>query len=281
MKLGDMIYNLSKTEFFKQKRLLRVLSNHFDQIESITSGTYFFSLKMKIQDVSFTFFLRKGTSDIPVFEQVILNNEYSVLLPCLKKITPNALSIIDAGGNIGLTSIYLTGNFSNSQIIALEPSLENIAQAQKNFDINKLTNINLIPKGLYTKSTFLVPDRSFRDGQDWSFALKESEDAKDNGIPTISLSELIEDAGWETVDLLKIDIEGGEAPLLRDDDFLNTISKSVKLLAMEVHPEVISHQQAYLILNEAGFYCFPSGELTIGLNLKYYQKDGTLLSENE
>src|SRR5687767_12488201 len=66
---------------------------------------------ISLPGIAFPFRLRKGTSDLLVFREVFLFKTYHIELdkPAL---------IIDAGANIGLTSIYFSNRFPDARIIA-------------------------------------------------------------------------------------------------------------------------------------------------------------------
>jgi len=61
-------------------------------------------------------FLRKGTSDKKVFREVFLFKIYNFPWPD----NPPKI-IIDAGANIGLSSIFFANRFPDAMIIAVEP----------------------------------------------------------------------------------------------------------------------------------------------------------------
>lgn len=66
-----------------------------------------------------TFHLRSKTTDKYTFKQVFLDDQYGILLPFEPK------TIIDAGANIGLASVYFAHRYVQSTIVALEPSSDN------------------------------------------------------------------------------------------------------------------------------------------------------------
>jgi hypothetical protein len=64
-------------------------------------------LEYSLNNLPFIFSLCKNSSDSLVFEQIILNQEYGVIADFFKKNKISLTNIIDAGANIGLTSIFL------------------------------------------------------------------------------------------------------------------------------------------------------------------------------
>ena len=64
--------------------------------------------------------LRGKSSDFRVFDEIFLKEQYnSHLLPKNPKV------ILDAGANIGLSSVYFANRFPNAQVFALEPENSN------------------------------------------------------------------------------------------------------------------------------------------------------------
>ena len=229
-------------------------------------------MKEKINQQPIQLNLRAKSSDLAVYTQIFSEVEYQIAVKYLQQLAPqHAIKIIDAGGNIGLTTVFLKAHFPDAHCVVIEPNASNAARVVAHVNDNNLTQVRVIEKGLYSKVTTLVPDWSFRDGEHWAFSLKESNESNAEGIATTTLQKILAEEKWEGVDLLKIDIEGSEVALLRDKAFIEIISTKVKLLAIEIHSEFISNEETGLILNKAGFLCFPSGELTIGLNKHYYQ----------
>ena len=129
--------------------------------------------------------------------------------------------------------------------------------------MNRLDRVVPIRQALWIEDTDLAPNRDFRDGQAWSFSLKRAEGAGTGTIPATTLRSLLDRQGWNRVDLLKIDIEGGEAPLVRDPDTLAVIAERVTVLCMEVHPEAISREEVRQALTSLGMSVAPSGETLI------------------
>jgi hypothetical protein len=72
-------------------------------------------LKVIRKDCLAPLFLRRKTSDIGTYWDIFFKNEYN-FVACREPET-----IIDAGANIGLTSVYFANKFPRSKIIAIEP----------------------------------------------------------------------------------------------------------------------------------------------------------------
>lgn len=231
----------------------------------IKDGVYEFTFPVNKQPTNFQ--LRKNGSDIHVFQQVIAQKGYDGLVQLYENRKGEPLRIIDAGSNIGLTAIYLKCHFPASTIICLEPQQGNFELLQKNITANNLEGVFSYRKALWSRSVVLQPKQQFRDNLAWSFAVEESASpaSSTDSVDGITLSQLMGMHQWEKIDILKIDIEGAEAVLFIDKDFQDALSK-VKVIAIEIHEEVIMREKVMQVLWTENFLCFESGELTIAIN---------------
>lgn len=221
---------------------------------------------------NYQFLLRPHTSDNKVFNQVIENIEYLSAIQLVEdhfqKDSVNL--IIDAGANIGLTTLYLSYHFPNAKFICIEAENENFKQLQKNIHLNSFQNIHLINMALWNSSAELLAiDDNFRDGKSWSKTVvrKSETDCRDlKTIPSISLNEIIHNYNLEIIDLLKIDIEGGEKELFKDEEFLKTLKNKVRFLALEIHDETGMRELIKSKLSVNRFILFDVGETTFAYN---------------
>jgi len=227
---------------------------------SVEGDAYRFRHELNGREISVS--LRRGSSDVPVFLQVMAEHEYRPALALLSH-RPTPPTIIDAGANIGLTTLYLKCFRPDARILALEPMPDNFRRLEACLRENGLEDVTPLEGGLWTEEGRLTADRGFRDGDEWSFALREGGPADQASVPVYPLHALLARAGWARVDLLKLDIEGSEAALLRDDAFLETLVDRVGLLAMEVHAEVISQEEVRGILASRGWGSVAAGQTVL------------------
>jgi hypothetical protein len=76
-------------------------------------------LKISHEEYKTPFYIRNETSDVYVYKGVIEKKEYGFSTESSPHI------IIDAGANIGLSSIYFANRFPEAKIIAIEPEESN------------------------------------------------------------------------------------------------------------------------------------------------------------
>lgn len=253
----DRVYN----NFLKNK-YLRKYSFDINQIEVV-----------KIYHVGnreLKFFLRKSSSDFNVYLQVFQYYEYLPILDLLKKngiSTNDIVNVVDAGVNIGLTSIYFSVLFPHSKIIGIEPDSANMNLAFANLKVNCIKNVELIKSGLWHKDENLKIDSSFRDGMEWSLTVKPSSEININTtIPGITIQMIMDKYLLPCIDILKIDIEGAERFIfdksISNLDFL----RRVKVIAIEIHNEYFIEEKVKNVLLEYQFSLFKKGETIFAIN---------------
>jgi FkbM family methyltransferase len=231
----------------------------------ITKEEGLLRFKYPIERKFFNFLIAQDASDASVFTQIIINQEYSFLIDILNKKGIQPRTMIDAGANIGLTSVYFKAFYPDIEIIALEPAEGTFQRLTQNIQRNNFSKVSLLQKGIWNTCTRLKEDRTFRDGQDWSFRLVEAYENEDALIETTTIPQILEEYQFNKIDLLKIDIEGGEKEVFAETADLNWLKK-VRVIAIEIHDEFDCRTQIENTLVDAGFELSHSGELTIGIN---------------
>jgi FkbM family methyltransferase len=211
-------------------------------------------------------FLRPSSSDLAVFNQVMVNEEYEVLASLALDTfgTTKVKTIVDLGGNIGLTSVFLANRFPTAQIISVEPDTHNFKYLTKN--CAPYRNIKALNAAVWSSEKQLTIDSNFRDGAEWSRSvMSNSESSTTNQlIDAITIKKIMETTDTDNIDILKMDIEGAEAELFLNDPVFPDIMKKTKVLAVEVHEEFISKDKVRGILTNAGFSITVSGESLVG-----------------
>jgi FkbM family methyltransferase len=206
------------------------------------------------------------SSDLDVFCQVWTDEYYRAVAKYMRRwVAPDArLRIIDAGANVGFTTLYLKAQFPHARIISLEPEDSNFAQLARNVAHNNLTDVTPKKAGLWKSRAYLEVGRDLFDKREWSFYVKEA--AGPTALLGYDVQTLLQEAHWDGVDLLKMDIEGAERYLFADDVSAMETLRSVRFLAIEIHDGEGLRERIYGYLRQLGFEFFDSGELTIGHN---------------
>ena len=206
-------------------------------------------------------------SDYDVFKQIFNNQEYKTVLSLIKLNfnIENEHIIIDAGANVGYTSLYFLDQLPKVKIFGIEPFNTNMTLYKENIKINNYEKQVVFYENALSENEnklYLI-DTSFRDGKDWSISTVASNEGNVKGI---TINEIIQKNEINEITVLKIDIEGAERFIFSHGNNLEFL-KITKLIAIEIHDEFEIRENINSILRDNGFILFTSGELTIGINL--------------
>jgi FkbM family methyltransferase len=208
-------------------------------------------LKFSRPDVKHPFYLRVPSTDVSTFRQIFMDRLYNF------DVSRAPTTIIDAGANIGLTSILFSNRFPESKIVAIEPSNEN-------FEILKLNVApyhNIIPiRGALWHENVKI-DLVDPGLGEWGFmteAQNGSEKCYDGivlnkclqEVQGITLDTIMEEQRIMHVDIFKIDIEGAEREV-----FSNSFSWIDKVdgLIIELHERMKSGSNRSFYNGSNGF----------------------------
>ena len=157
--------------------------------------------------------VRMPSSDFEVYRQWFESAESS------SKPANKVRTVIDAGANIGVSTRVLAERFPHASIIAVEIEDENFALLEKN--TRCLDRIDLVQAALWGEDCDLVLEDG-QDGENWSFRAVRGSGY--DGRPTsrsvtgLRVSTLMDRFDLRKVDVMKIDIEGGEFEVFQDAD---------------------------------------------------------------
>lgn len=156
--------------------------------------------------------------------------------------------MVDLGANIGLTSLWFAHRYGCSAIIAVEPSPENA----------QLVRLNL--HGNNVQAEVVEAAVGATDGVAYFEAAVDSNmghlATSGRPVPMVSMKTVLEKLPTGAqVDVVKMDIEGGEGPLLQGD--LAWLGR-VRSLIAEFHPDVIDYPAAIRSIEGQGFRYIPA-----------------------
>lgn len=156
--------------------------------------------------------VRSGTHDLKVAASC-LGGEFSKTFQ--KVTTLRHKFIIDAGGYIGSAAIAFARHYPQATVVTLEPSKANFEVLQKN--IAGFGNIIAINSALSdAPGRRLLRDRGTGH---WGFTLVDVDRTSkgDEAVDCVTIQQVMTQFGADGIDIIKIDIEGGELPLLSGD----------------------------------------------------------------
>lgn len=198
-------------------------------------------------------FLRAGTSDVLVFIQIFIERE----LEFDAREVPS--TIVDAGANIGLASVYFSHRFPKAKVVALEVDQANFELLTRN--TSGYANITCIRKALWSGEAqlgILNPK-----DEPWAFRVGEVSANSSAAISAVGVADLAGQFQSQRIDLLKIDIEGAEKKVFQEG--VGAWIDRVGVIAVELHDNIMPGCSKALEEALAGTLCHTSrsGEYTI------------------
>ncbi len=257
------IVRRSKRIFKEYLRLSRILgfSAAFSYVRHKRSSRNRRDWSIRPKVVEYPFFIRGNTSDIDVFNQIFIENEYQ----CLTGIK-NVGLVVDCGANVGFSSAYFLSVFPSCHVVAIEPDKENFEALRRNLSsYRNSARVDLINAGIWSITCRLaVSSESYRDGREWARQVRLAGAYEQSQVDGISIDTVLTNSGFDRISILKIDIEGAEA-IVFGSPRLEWLEK-VDNIAIELHDDS-SFGKASEVFFDAianqNFKISYSGELTI------------------
>lgn len=160
-------------------------------------------------------FIRLGTSDLWVFQEIFLDGEYDAVKNAG---LANVKTVVDLGSNIGLSIRYWRMLYPSAKIVGVEPDAENMLVCERNAKAAEGPETTLVQACVAGSRRKVALDRS---APAWAFKIQDAPAgpaaASSDEIDALTMPEILERAGMTgDIDLLKCDIEGAEAEVLAD-----------------------------------------------------------------
>ena len=167
--------------------------------------------------------LRLRTTDQFLYAEILHNGVYEFELPFYPT------TIVDAGANIGIASVYFAHAYPGATIIAIEPEPSNFEVLAKN--VRAYPSIIPVHAALWKcdgEISISQPDPSTGAAGNWAFAVHEGSGTK---VRAITMQTLMNEVQMSSIDLLKVDIEGAEKEVFESCDWMDR----VRCLMIELH----------------------------------------------
>jgi FkbM family methyltransferase len=167
--------------------------------------------------------IRVGTTDPLTYAEILVGGEYACDLP----FSPE--TIVDAGANIGMASIYFTHRYPKAKVIAIEPEALNFAILAQN--VRPYPAIVPVHAALWNRDGHISvsqPDPATGAGREWGFVTHEGRGAK---VRAVTMHTLMQEMCIRAIDLAKIDVEGAEQEVFEDTRWLT----GTRCLMIELH----------------------------------------------
>lgn len=210
--------------------------------------------------------IRTASTDVSVAVSCLMQDEF-LTANSVKHLKHNF--IIDAGGYIGTAAIALAKMFPQSTIVCLEPS-------EKNFELLQY-NIKSFPNIFPIKAALLSNDEKsklYNAGTgEWGFSTVRdlsgiNTDAM-HEIQGISVPTLLKKFNKSGIDIMKIDIEGGEKELfLKSKEWIQLVG----FVIVELHDAILPGcEQAYKEATAEMTQLTTGGEKVVAFNQSFFE----------
>jgi FkbM family methyltransferase len=182
---------------------------------------------VRLKNVRGALYVRLGTSDFWVLEELFLEHEYH---PFFAHDAEPVKTILDLGANVGLSVRLWLGHYPDARIVAVEPDAKNIAMALRN--TKGRGGVSLVRACVAGRPRMVALDRS---ALEWQIKLSDA-DANAAGadlVEALTVPQLLERFAIDgAIDLLKCDIEGAEAEVFAN---CSPWIERVRELVVELH----------------------------------------------
>lgn len=170
--------------------------------------------------------LEHGTSDVPTLDEMFYQDVYEPPPGAAGRLDAlgHPARVLDLGANIGLFGIWAQRRLRLGHITAVEPMPRNVALLAHNLSLNR-------PPGTYSvidaAACTAEGPVAFGGGSHFTLGRVES------GAGELTVRGLDAFSLMDDIDLLKLDIEGGEWPILQDPRLK---ALTVPVVMLEHHP---------------------------------------------
>jgi FkbM family methyltransferase len=194
-------------------------------------------------------YLRIDTSDFCAYRDVLIFKSKSYD-PGIPDFRPN--TIVDAGAHIGMASILFALRYPKAKIIAIEPEPSNFAALIRNTAHYK--TITPIQAALWREDGEVTLGASQAHPKG-AFQIVENGRQR---VRSITMDTVMRETGIESIDLLKVDIEGAEIEVFESCPWI----KNVRLIAIELHDRVRPGCSSAIRNAFRDLQCHSQGEVT-------------------
>ena len=229
-------------------------------IDKIKSQQMFSMANISNMKVPLAF--RPNTSDKWLINKIFNEHEYNFSIENF-----NPKLILDCGANVGYSTAYFANKYPQAKIIAVEPEPLNFKMLT--YNTHFFDNVTCINSAIWYDESYIkiLPDMP---GNTLAFMTEDTTADDPEALKTTTISKLLNDSGFDEIDLLKLDIEGAEREVFNDvanpDEWLS----KVKVMVIELHDRMkIGCSQTFLkAVSRHNFYMDIIGENLLFIKLE-------------
>jgi FkbM family methyltransferase len=151
----------------------------------------------------------------------------------LKMLSKTSKNVFVGGAYIGDHVVYIAKELleKNGKCHTFEPNTDSFNLLKENCKLNKLDNVVFNNKGLWYENKKLV-----FVGDDSHASSQELNSDSETGFDAVSINNYCKDQNVATVDLIMLDLEGGELNVLKGaSDYLSLDKNLAPIIIYEIH----------------------------------------------
>ena len=196
-----------------------------EAIDKVKSQQIFNMANIENMKVPLAF--RPNTSDKWLLNKIFGEQEYNFKI---KNFYPQL--ILDCGANVGYSTAYFASKYPDAKIIAIEPEPLNFKMLT--FNTHFFDNVICINSAIWYNEGYIkiLPDMP---GNTLAFMTEDTTADDPEALKTTTIAKILDDSGFDEVDLLKLDIEGAEREVFDDIANPDEWLPKVKVMVIELH----------------------------------------------
>jgi FkbM family methyltransferase len=182
----------------------------------------------RVRESGMQVFISHRTPDVHALDQAFYAHAHEPPPPVLEALhrLAHPLRALDVGANVGMWGLWLHGRFDVERVTGLEPDPDNVARHRRQIALNGLQDRWEVVQQAATVANGPVSFTVGAGANGHVSAVGARGAATVDGVDLFTL--------LDGVDLLKLDIEGGEWPILDDARFARI---DVPVVMVEFHPD--------------------------------------------
>ena len=144
--------------------------------------------------------VRTNGYDQRLLSQIFVRKDYQIEASGVRR-------ILDLGANIGTSVLFLHQLFPDAKIACVEPSPLNTQVLKRNVALNGIRG-RVFEGAIGNEPGFV--DLYLSEQPDCNSVIPNGEQGQTVRVPQFTVARIMEEMGWDGIDLLKMDIEGAE-----------------------------------------------------------------------
>ena len=242
---AQILWLLVHSLIFPFSRILLGGKKAYKICGSLLTNVYFPSVVLSLAPLLKSKVILRDIVDFGAYREICVYNIY------FHEALRSGMNIIDIGAHIGMYTIFAAEKIGNTgKVIAIEPESENYKQLLKNIKVNNFFNIIPVNIALFNHEGC---EKLYLSSFSGSHSLSPKEDTISSiEVPLKTLDNLLEELNLKKVDIIKIDAEGAEIPILKGAEKTLKANPNAKIIVASYHyPSEI--KEVCQFLNERGF----------------------------